>query len=170
MSENIQSVNPPAYIPSDPLSRSFPPDWKDIWFRTRGNRELDGVWRYTCPICKKKFDHAFIDHLQCDHIWPYSLFGETAWENFQLICGNCNARKSNFVHTEIRKALGSGMFRNLVATFLKQIGTNVLGQTPILENILTKSEGFRQSGAANASDPEILDPFCASKSIVEARA
>jgi hypothetical protein len=145
MSENIQIVgNPPAHIPSDPLSRSFPPGWKDIWFRTRGNREIDGVWRYTCPICNKKFDHAFIDHLQGDHIWPYSLFGETSWENFQLICGNCNAGKSNFVHTEIRKALGSGMFRNRVATFLKQM--NVLGHSSILENILKKADDPRQSG------------------------
>src|SRR5437588_6921592 len=92
----------PAYITCEPLARSFPAGWKDVWFRRQAAPDQHGAMIYRCPICARGFDHTMIDYLQGDHIWPYSLFGETAWTNYQLICGNCNAAKSNRLDTEIR--------------------------------------------------------------------
>ncbi len=61
-----------------------------------------------------------INYLQGDHVWPYSLFGDTTWANYQLVCGACNAAKSNVLETEIRLALGSGEFRRIVSQFLSE--------------------------------------------------
>jgi 5-methylcytosine-specific restriction endonuclease McrA len=108
----------PEFIKCDPISRYFPPDWKDVWFRRMASRDADGVVRYECPLCSRRFDHREINYLQGDHLWPYSLFGDTSWANYQLICGSCNAAKSNVLETEIRLALGSGEFRLIVYEFL----------------------------------------------------
>jgi hypothetical protein len=142
MSENRFGVGlAPSYIVCDPRSRMFPAGWKDIWFRRRAVRDADGVPRYTCPICQAKFDHQLIDFLQGDHIWPYSLFGETSWENYQLICGSCNVSKSNFLDVEIRKALGSGSFRALITTFLwNRVEVGSLARNAVLESILSRSD------------------------------
>jgi hypothetical protein len=95
------------------------------------------VIRYRCPICSKEYDHSSIDHLQGDHIWPYSLFGETSWENYQLICGKCNATKKNRLDNEIREVLGAGEFRSMVATFLrKQVQAGLITSDAVLESIL----------------------------------
>ncbi len=53
-------------------------------------------------------------------MWPYSLFGDTSWANYQLIYGACNVAKSNLLETEIRHALGSGEFRRMVSQFLRE--------------------------------------------------
>jgi hypothetical protein len=129
--------SPPAYLTCDPQSRIFPVGWKDVWFRRCARRDSDGVVRYTCPICEKKFDHSLIDHLQGDHIWPYSLFGDTSWENYQLICGSCNATKKNRLDTDIREVLGAGEFRSIVACFLdKQVQAGLLTRDAVLSGIL----------------------------------
>ena len=59
-------------------------------------------------------------HLQGDHIWPYSLFGETIWSNYQLICGSCNAAKGNRLEGDVRKILGDGEFRRMVREFIQR--------------------------------------------------
>lgn len=76
---------------------------------------------YRCPMCQNDFDHSDIDFLEGDHIWPYSMFGETSWENYQLLCGSCNASKKNFMDREIRAALGGGDFRRLVLNYLRSL-------------------------------------------------
>jgi 5-methylcytosine-specific restriction endonuclease McrA len=101
----------PINFPSDPLTREFPSAWKDVLFRRRAEVCSDGMHRYQCPMCESCFAHSEITFLQGDHIWPYSLFGETSWANYQLICGKCNLRKSNAIDNEIRKALADGTFR-----------------------------------------------------------
>lgn len=45
-----------------------------------------------CPACKKKFD---IEGMQADHITPWSKGGRTTAENCQMLCDDCNRRKSN---------------------------------------------------------------------------
>ena len=81
----------------------------------------------------RRFDHRDIDYLQGDHVWPYSLFGESSWANYQLICGNCNASKSNKLETDVRRVLGDGEFRNMVSRFLcQQIETGKLLTDPLL--------------------------------------
>ena len=119
MSRDRKGIAPQGFS-CDPVQRCFPPDWRDILFRRMAVANDDGDLKYQCPRCKEWFDHSQIEFLQGDHIWPYSLFGETSWDNYQLLCGSCNASKSNAVGLKIRSALGNkeGKFRQLVYSFL----------------------------------------------------
>ncbi len=45
-----------------------------------------------CPKCKKHFE---IEEMQADHITPWSKGGKTTAENCQMLCADCNRRKSN---------------------------------------------------------------------------
>ncbi len=48
----------------------------------------DGV----CQICKGKFD---INEMEADHIKPWSENGKTTIDNCQMLCRDCNRKKSN---------------------------------------------------------------------------
>ncbi len=117
MSDDRRGLEP-LNFQCDPLTREFPSAWKDVLFRRRVMVCTDGMYRYQCPMCASWFDHSEITFLQGDHIWPYSLFGETSWTNYQLICGGCNLRKSNAIDGEIRKALADGTFRTEIKKHL----------------------------------------------------
>lgn len=45
-----------------------------------------------CPKCDKHFE---IEDMQADHITPWSRGGKTIQENCQMLCADCNRRKSN---------------------------------------------------------------------------
>ena len=45
-----------------------------------------------CPKCGKQFK---IDEMQADHITPWSKGGKTIADNCQMLCADCNRRKSN---------------------------------------------------------------------------
>ena len=45
-----------------------------------------------CPICGKTFS---IEEMHADHITPWSRGGHTTQENCQMLCADCNRRKSN---------------------------------------------------------------------------
>lgn len=45
-----------------------------------------------CPKCKEHFD---IKEMQADHITPWSKGGKTVPGNCQMLCADCNRRKSN---------------------------------------------------------------------------
>ena len=45
-----------------------------------------------CPICGKEYD---ITEMEGDHITPWSEGGKTDMDNCQMLCRNCNRRKSN---------------------------------------------------------------------------
>lgn len=45
-----------------------------------------------CPKCGKHFE---ISEMQADHITPWSKGGKTISENCQMLCAECNRRKSN---------------------------------------------------------------------------
>lgn len=45
-----------------------------------------------CPICGKGFE---ISEMEGDHIKPWSKGGETIPENCQMLCKNCNAKKTD---------------------------------------------------------------------------
>jgi hypothetical protein len=138
MSKDRASIGTaPEFFPADPLARQFPSEWKSIYFRRQALRGQDGVARYRCPLCNGLFDHSDIDSLAGDHIWPYSLCGETSWQNYQLLCSSCNGRKSNFVGIDLRKVLGEGAFRELVTKFLReQVENKRLPLSVFLDQIL----------------------------------
>jgi hypothetical protein len=127
----------PRFIPCDPLGRIFPPGWKNCYFRAYGRSDPERGFVYRCPMCRKDFDHSDIDFLEGDHIWPYSMFGDTSWQNYQLLCGSCNASKKNFIDREIRAALGSGDFRGLVLDYLRKLfEQQKIADTDQLRNLL----------------------------------
>jgi hypothetical protein len=45
-----------------------------------------------CPKCEGEFE---IEEMQADHITPWSKGGKTAQENCQMLCDDCNRRKSD---------------------------------------------------------------------------
>lgn len=45
-----------------------------------------------CPKCSKHFS---IEEMQADHITPWSKGGKTILDNCQMLCADCNRRKSN---------------------------------------------------------------------------
>lgn len=63
--------------------RAFDPD--DM--RTAYENQL-GI----CPICK---EHYEFEEMRGDHIKPWSKGGKTVPENLQMLCADCNARKSD---------------------------------------------------------------------------
>jgi len=143
MQEDISDVEC-LLFPVDPLARAFPHEWKVSLFRRRAKRDADGVFRYECPICKHKFDHLSLEYLHGDHIWPYSLCGETTRENFRVICGSCNSAKSNYIDSVIRSALGSGDFRRMVFDFLKTLEN---AGNPLMDHRLEDFIGARPEGS-----------------------
>ena len=46
-------------------------------------------------ICMKCKNHFEIDDMQADHITPWSKGGKTITENCQMLCADCNRRKSD---------------------------------------------------------------------------
>ena len=134
-------MSAPLYITCDPLARDFPSGWKDVWFRRHATRNQDKLPEYECPGCRRHFSHFEIDDLQGDHIWPYSLFGQSTWENYWLLCRWCNARKSNYVAREFRQALGTGEFRKRIVEFLSvHISQQRRERDPILGALLNPRE------------------------------
>ena len=45
-----------------------------------------------CPKCGKHFE---IEEMHADHITPWSKGGKTTAENCQMLCADCNRRKSD---------------------------------------------------------------------------
>jgi 5-methylcytosine-specific restriction endonuclease McrA len=46
-------------------------------------------------ICPKCGNHFEITEMQGDHITPWSKGGKTVAENCQMLCDDCNRRKSD---------------------------------------------------------------------------
>ena len=44
-----------------------------------------------CPICKKHFD---FEKMHADHITPWHAGGKTVPDNLQMLCRDCNLKKS----------------------------------------------------------------------------
>ncbi|MDE6004138.1 MAG: HNH endonuclease [Oscillospiraceae bacterium] len=44
-----------------------------------------------CPICSK---HFYFDKMHVDHITPWHAGGKTIPENLQMLCRDCNLKKS----------------------------------------------------------------------------
>jgi hypothetical protein len=131
-------TDPQQWFPCKPSDRDFPRQWAAYVFREESKPQDDGISRYSCPLCGVLFDHTQLESLAGDHIWPFSLFGDTTSSNYQLICATCNKQKSNAVDVDIRRVLGSGEFRRLVCEFLRlQLAQGQIADSPYLKNILS---------------------------------
>jgi hypothetical protein len=62
--------------------RAFTPSMKRSAYERQGG---------TCPKCKKQFP---IEQMEGDHITPWHEGGKTSEENCQMLCKDCNRRKS----------------------------------------------------------------------------
>ncbi len=63
--------------------------------RTFSERDKQAVYSKQngiCPLCGKSFKY---EEMAGDHIKPWSLGGETIIENLQMLCKDCNSKKSN---------------------------------------------------------------------------
>jgi hypothetical protein len=67
----------------DEYSRSVPPSWR---------LEILKKHDFTCVHCKVSLQE---DDFHMDHIIPFSKGGKRKKNNFQPLCGPCNARKGN---------------------------------------------------------------------------
>ena len=61
-------------------------------FTEKQKREAFERQRGICPICGKQFT---LDEMAADHITPWSKGGQTLANNCQMLCVECNRRKSN---------------------------------------------------------------------------
>lgn len=62
--------------------RAFPDDIKLAVWEEQG---------HVCPLCHREYDFAFMEG---DHITPWREGGRTVRENCQMLCRECNRRKS----------------------------------------------------------------------------
>ena len=60
-------------------------------FEARDRRAAYEKQKGICPKCGKHFE---IEAMQADHITPWSKGGKTIAENCQMLCADCNRRKS----------------------------------------------------------------------------
>lgn len=60
-------------------------------FDEKTRRKVYEQQRGICPICGKVFDYEF---MEADHIIPWAKGGRTTLDNCQMLCMECNRRKS----------------------------------------------------------------------------
>lgn len=61
-------------------------------FTDSNKRTLYEGQKGVCPACKERFDIA---QMEADHITPWSQGGKTELDNGQMLCRDCNRRKSD---------------------------------------------------------------------------
>ena len=67
---------------------------KHLNIRAFDNRTKRIVYEQQKGICVKCGLHFEIDEMEADHITPWHLGGQTVLENCQMLCRDCNRRKS----------------------------------------------------------------------------
>lgn len=60
-------------------------------FNDREKREAYERQKGICSVCRQHFE---IEEMEADHITPWSKGGKTIAENCQMLCKDCNRRKS----------------------------------------------------------------------------
>jgi uncharacterized protein with ParB-like and HNH nuclease domain len=64
-------------------------------FDDKQKREAYERQKGICPQCMPPNNHYDIGDMQADHITPWSKGGKTTSDNCQMLCNDCNRRKSN---------------------------------------------------------------------------
>lgn len=64
-------------------------------FDDKQKREAYERQKGICPQCTPPNNHYDISEMQADHITPWSKGGKTTADNCQMLCNDCNRRKSN---------------------------------------------------------------------------
>lgn len=84
--------------------------WKD---RSHGHSTQDNIIRFlvrdtyhdTCVLCHRIYNpilstiapRSYFSRIHIDHIVPFSRGGKNHISNYQLLCAECNLRKSNTI-------------------------------------------------------------------------
>ena len=68
---------------------------KHLNIRTFDNRMRRTAYEKQKGICNKCGKHFSLEEMDADHITPWSKGGKTVAENCQMLCRECNRRKSN---------------------------------------------------------------------------
>lgn len=92
MIKNIQSIEYLDYIEKKQKSILIK------FIHARAFDKKDTSWAYKkqkgiCPYCHKYFEK---DEMHGDHIKPWSKGGATERENLQMLCSECNLKKSAY--------------------------------------------------------------------------
>lgn len=70
-------------------------DEKHLNIRTFDKRTIRSAYEKQKGICKKCLKHFELSEMHADHITPWSRGGKTVPENCQMLCADCNRKKSN---------------------------------------------------------------------------
>ncbi len=70
-------------------------DERSLSIRTFSERDKRTAYEKQKGICPKCGKHFEIEEMEADHITPWSKGGKTVAENCQMLCKDCNRRKSN---------------------------------------------------------------------------
>ncbi|MBO7153039.1 MAG: HNH endonuclease, partial [Lentisphaeria bacterium] len=68
---------------------------KYLSVRAFDNRMKRAAYERQNGICSKCGKHFEIEQMEADHITPWSAGGKTLAENCQMLCRDCNRRKSD---------------------------------------------------------------------------
>ena len=68
---------------------------KYLSVRAFDNRMKRAAYERQTGICSKCGKHFEIEQMEADHITPWSAGGKTLAENCQMLCRDCNRRKSD---------------------------------------------------------------------------
>ena len=70
-------------------------DEKHLSIRTFTDNQKRAAYERQSGICSKCGEHFEYNEMEADHITPWSEGGKTIPENCQMLCKDCNRRKSN---------------------------------------------------------------------------
>ena len=96
--EHIRKYPLPGWCKKRKISKSklfiLSPEWKEL------RQKAIGFYGSICMCCQS------VDKVQVDHIKPKSKYPELAldFDNLQILCWNCNKKKSNIDETDYRNS------------------------------------------------------------------
>ena len=73
----------------------FDKEEKNLSIRSFDDNMKREVYERQKGVCVKCGEHFEIEQMEADHIIPWSEGGRTIAENCQMLCRNCNRKKSN---------------------------------------------------------------------------